>query len=88
MAQGYDGDKGVSTANQEILPIPSGWSFQRMYYELSFLNSEPCTVRINGSSDLIPLDAEQGIQVNSNDAKVSSIVIVEAGIDFKWFGKY
>jgi hypothetical protein len=87
MAQGYNGGKSTSTANQEILPLPSGWNVNRQYYEFSFLNTQACTIKINGSGP-IPLDPEQGLQIDANDSKIYSLVIVEAGIDFKWFGKF
>lgn len=89
MGRGYNGGSGASTANQEILTvIDAAWTKPRgEYYEFLFQNTQPCTVKINGSSP-IPLDAIQGIESDINDAVITSFVIVEAGINYKWFGKY
>jgi hypothetical protein len=87
MGQGFNGDKGVTTASQEILTVPASHNVPNYYYELSFLNLQACTVKINGGNP-IPLDPEQGVETDANDAKIYSLVVVESGIDFKWFGKY
>lgn len=86
---GIRSDKGVSTANQEILPvIDPGWSNPKgKYYEFSFFNYQECTVIVNGKDKNV-LDAEQGFQIDSNDALIKSVVIVEPGIEYKWYGKY
>jgi hypothetical protein len=86
---GYNGDRQVSTENQEILTIidPSLTFPRGIYHEFSFLNNEACTVKINNSSP-IPLDADQGVQINRDDTKLYSFIIVESGINYKWFGKY
>lgn len=86
---GIRSDRGISTANQEILPIiDSGWSNPRgKYYEFSFLNTEACTVIVNGKDKNV-LDAEQGFQIDDNDAVIKSVVIVEPNINYKWAGKY
>lgn len=89
-SKGIRSDRGTtSSANQEILPIiDSKWNSPRgKYYEFSFLNSQACTVIVNGK-DRNVLDADQGFQINENDVTIDSIVIVETGIDYKWFGKY
>lgn len=89
ISQGIRSDKGVSTANQEILPIiDTNWSSPRgKYYKFSFLNTQACTVIVN-DKDKNVLDAEQGFQIDENDAVIKSVVIVESGIDYKWSGKY
>lgn len=89
IGRGYNGDRSVSTANQEILTvIDATWTKPRgEYYEFSFQNTQPCTVKVNGSAP-IPLDAIQGIESDVDDAVITSFVIVEAGINYKWFGKY
>lgn len=87
MANGYGGNKGTSTAKQDIL-ASNGLTFSPDYYELSFLNDTDCTIIINGSVNSIPLAANQGVMIDSNDKKINSIVIVEAGVGYKWFGKY
>lgn len=79
--KGYDGNRAVSTANQEIVPAST------QFYKFSFLNTEVCTVKINGGKS-IPIDADQGVQTDDNDAPIFSFVIVESGINYKWFGKY
>ncbi|OZB98015.1 hypothetical protein [Paenibacillus sp. XY044] len=86
---GIRSDKGTSTANQEVLPvIDARWNSPRgKYYEFSFLNSQACTVIVNGKDKNV-LDADQGFQINDNDALIESVVIVEVGIDYKWSGKY
>lgn len=84
--KGYDGDRTVSTANKQIVVPPAGVTNYK-FYEFAFLNTQACTVKINGGK-LIPLDADQGVKITDNDAPVSSFVIVEAGINYKWFGKY
>lgn len=86
---GIRSDKGTSAANQEVLPIiDSRWSAPRgKYYEFSFLNTQPCTVIVNGKDKNV-LDADQGFQINDNDAIIESVVIIESGIDYKWSGKY
>ncbi|MBX4152351.1 hypothetical protein [Paenibacillus lautus] len=86
---GIRSDKGTSTANQEILPIiDPGWSNPRgKYYEFSFLNTQACTVIVNGKDKNV-LDANQGFQIDENDAQIKSIMIIESGIDYKWAGKY
>ncbi|MFI2856790.1 hypothetical protein ACH6EH_06590 [Paenibacillus sp. JSM ZJ436] len=87
---GIRSDKGMSTANQEILPvIDAGWtrSPRGKYYEFSFLNEQACTVIVNGK-DRNVLEAGIGFEINENDFKIESVVVVEPGINFKWRGKY
>lgn len=89
MSKGIRSNKGVSTANLEILPIiDSTWSAPRgIYYEFEFLNQEACTVLVNGN-DTNVLDAGQGFEINQNDVEIKSVVIVEPNVSYKWFGKY
>lgn len=86
--KGVNGDRAVSTANQEILTvIDATWTKPRgEYYEFSFLNTQACTVKVNDK--LVPLDANQGFELYRDDVDVTSVVIVESGINYKWFGKY
>jgi hypothetical protein len=87
---GYNGDKGTtSTANQELLKVINAqWTYSKgRFYEFSFMNTQACSVKINGGS-AIPLLAEQGVSSNENDALIDSFVVVETGIEFNWFGKY
>lgn len=88
--RGYNGGQGISTANQEILTIiDATWTKPRgEYYELSFLNTQACTIKINGSSSAIPCPANVGFEMDENDAEIKSFVVVESGIDYKWRGKY
>lgn len=82
---GYDGNIGTSTANQELVINRNGWT-DFGFYEFSFLNSQDCTVKINGNS--IPLSVDQGVQIDADDAPIKSFIIVQSGIDYKWFGRY
>lgn len=86
---GLKSDKGVSAANQEVLPLLNEkWTFPHgLYYEFSFMNSQTCTVIINGKDKNV-LDANQGFQIDRNDVLIESVVILEDGIDYKWSGKY
>ena len=84
MASGYNGGEGVSTANQKII---GDESIPRKYYELSFLNTQKCTVVVNNSNP-IPCPEGIGFEIDSNDTPISSFVIVEPEINYIWRGKY
>lgn len=84
MANGFDGGKGKSVANQEIVAIEQ---IKRKYYEFHFVNTQDCSVIVNGSNP-IPCPAGAGFIADSNDAKVITFKIVESNIDFTWRGKY
>lgn len=91
IGSGYKGTPSIqtSTANQEIIPpTPAGWSGVKLsFYKFSFQNKANCTVKINGG-DPIYLEADDGFEVNLEDAPITSFVIVEAGIQFKFIGAY
>jgi hypothetical protein len=86
MGNGYNGLGGTSTANQELITTPSGWT-NIAFYKFSFYNDQACNVKINGSGS-IPLRAGQGFESGIEDAKIKSFVIVESGISFNWIGAY
>lgn len=84
MATGYNGGKGVSNAKQELLANSKN---PRKYYEFSFLNKQECSVIVN-DSDPIPCPAGVGFVADANDAKISSFIVLESGIEYTWRGKY
>ena len=69
----------TSTSNQEI--VPRG----KIFYKFSFMNSQDCTVKINGSNPIF-LRANQGFSMDEVDAYIHSFVIVEPNIEFNWVG--
>ncbi|MNK77589.1 hypothetical protein D3C87_971950 [compost metagenome] len=83
MGVGYNGGRGRSTDNQDILSdFP-----KRKYYKLNFINAQACTIKVNDSNP-IPCPAQLGFSMDVNDAGVYSLVIVEPGIDFEWRGNF
>lgn len=84
MATGYDGGKGKSTANQELLALQA---ISRKYYEFDFMNKQDCTVIVNNSNP-IPCPANVGFTADGTDARIEKFSIVEADIDYIWRGKY
>ncbi|GFN32601.1 hypothetical protein [Paenibacillus xylaniclasticus] len=88
--QGIRSDIGAtSEENQELLPILNPkWNNPRgKYYEFAFLNTESCTVIVNGK-DINVLAENQGFQIGRNDVLIESVVVVESGINYQWSGKY
>lgn len=84
-----------SKANQEIVPkAPEGWTVPIEFEVFSFLNTDDCTVILNGINELtgednkIFLKAGQGMSINEKDVKVKSCKVVEPNVLFNWIGKY
>lgn len=69
----------TSSANQELVPDKTA------FYKFSYMPSQNCTVRINGS-DPILITSRLGFSMNEVDAYISSFVIVESGIEFHYLG--
>jgi hypothetical protein len=56
---------------------------------MSFLNPDAdCTVYINGGNTPIPCPAGVGFAMDDDDAPITSFIVIENGISYKWVGKY
>lgn len=90
IGNGYIGTDDVKTsnANEDIIPsTPQGWSIGYHFYKFSFINKQPCHVKINGGEQIF-LDSNQGIDTDVYDALINSFVIVESGIEYQFIGAY
>jgi hypothetical protein len=76
----------TSTVNLEIIPTPPSDYYKKKYgcYRFSFLNTEDCTVIVNGTE--IFLRAGQGFETNEVDAEIYSFIIKESGIHYNFVG--
>lgn len=86
----YLGSEAVQTsiANKEILPKPpKNWTMGYHLYKFSIMNYSDCTLVINNKAKLF-LRANQGFNSDSQDASISSVKIVESGVEFNWIGAY
>mgnify|MGYP007112383697 CR=1 FL=1 len=85
---GYIGTSKIetSTGNQEIVANlkPESWTSFRLY-SFTFKNYSPCTVIINGGNPIF-LDTGEGFITSYIDAPITSFIIVEAGIQYKFVG--
>ncbi|PGZ96931.1 hypothetical protein COE51_16300 [Bacillus pseudomycoides] len=78
----------TSTANQEVIPPPpSNWTSGYRFYDFDFNNLQDCHVKINGSLPIF-IHAGNGISVGVSGAPISSLIIVESGIQFTWIASY
>lgn len=88
---GYIGTDSLktSTANLQIIPSPSdaSWNIGYKLYKFQFTNDQDCTVIINGLTTLF-LRAGYGFEIESDDAPITSFVIVNAGITYTFTGFY
>lgn len=82
---GYLGNKGISTANQELVTNPLGWSVFE-FYKFSFYNDVDCTVKANGNA--LPIRAGQGFESSPEDESIKSFIVVDSGVDFSFVGAY
>jgi hypothetical protein len=81
-------DIQLSSANQEIIPLPpAGWTGKYNFYKFSFFNEQSVKVKVNGGNPIY-LQANQGFNIDQVDAPIYSFVIVDAGITFNWIGAY
>lgn len=79
----YVSDEAVSTEKQELVPAKKeGHTTNSTIKKMSFINTEDCTIEVNGIP--IKLQAGQGFQIEYNDPDIESFVISEAGINFKF----
>jgi len=78
----------VSTANKELIQQHAPRAgYEIRAYKFSFMNNENCHVKINGSGQIL-LQAGQGFNIDKDDEKILSFVIVEAGITYNYIGLY
>lgn len=87
---GYIGSPALQTsvANQEIIPPkPNNWVLGYQLYKFSFINTEACTIIINGG-DPIYLRANQGFAIDQNDKKITSFKIVEDNVTYNYIAAY
>lgn len=88
--QGYCGSNGVkttSTANTEIVPVPTGWTGRCKIYKMIFTPLSNCTVKINGS-DPIYMVANETFETDINDEAIESFIIIEVGAQYRFIGAY
>lgn len=85
LGSGYIGSSNLQTsvANEEIIPSPPQGQYRYNCYTFSFMNDQACSVVINNSSSIY-LRANQGFNMDENDAPIISFKIVENGITFNW----
>lgn len=91
VGSGYKGSPELefsTTEHYEVIPkLPDKSLKENFLYKFSFFNDQDCTVIIN-DGDPIYLRANQGFQMDENDALIYSFVIVEEGISFNWIGAW
>jgi len=77
----------VSTENQDILM----GAIQKPFGSFSFVNTEICHIKVNGGNPIYlaagqGFDYEHNATLYRNPPLVSSLVIVEADINYQWIG--
>lgn len=79
----------TSVAGQEVIPAkPAEWTQGYSFYKFIFTNKQVCHVKVNGSSESIFLDANQGFKTEDYDADITSFIIVEGAIQYSWIAYY
>ncbi len=90
IGSGYIGTSNVeiSIAGKDIVPdTPEGWTTKYSFYRFSFINKQPCHIKINGGDEIF-LDSNQGFDSGIYDAPIESFVIVEDDIEYQFIGAY
>jgi len=79
----------TSTANQEIIQQhkPSGWTITIEAYKFEFKSLQDCHIKINDGASIF-FEAGYEFIVDISDISVYKFVIVESGIQYKYFGTY
>jgi hypothetical protein len=81
----------TSSANTEIIPTPPSnlnWTVGYNVYKLSFMNySSDCHVIINGGNPIF-LKANQGFEMDEDDAPITSFKVVESGTQYSFIGAF
>ena len=85
---GTDTIKKTTMPNQDIVPTPpSHWTTKYSLYRLSFMNYQDCRIRINGGEPIF-IQTHQGFDTSEVDQLITSFVIVEEGIDYRFVAGY
>ena len=86
---GYIGSSAIQTsvANQEIIPIPVGWTLGYYLYKFSLYNDQACTISINGGNPIY-LRAGQGLSIDQGDKEITSLKFGESNITYTFIGAF
>lgn len=75
----------TSVKGENIIPEQEGWNYNPRVKNLSFMNYEDCSIRINDSEEIF-LKAMQGISLSEKQQYVDSFIIETDGIEYQFIG--
>ena len=75
----------TSTTNQEIVQTQLVAPYTSLG-KFTFINDGVCHVLVNNSLPIL-LRANQGFYSEQSDYRISSFIIIDAGITFSWIGE-
>lgn len=90
IGHGYVGTDDIKTsvAGEDIIPeSPDNWTINYRFYKFSFINKQPCHVKINNGNPIF-LDSNQGIDTDVYDAPIYSFIILEDDVEYQFIGAY
>jgi hypothetical protein len=78
-----------SVGNDELIQQHKPSSFTSFStYRFEFANVQACAVKINGATDAIWLNANQGFTSRHYDAPISTFVVVTPSVQHTYIGRY